>query len=100
MHCGRAGNNGGHGSPFGDRDPLTFLVAADGIHYSTHWVVESGAPVPKWKSLGHPQGWQYPSFMWCTDGCGGTVDTIVFSYSVSKEDIVLTVAPLSSLGLQ
>ena len=95
---GVIGNNGGQGGPYGNRDPLTFLVAKDGIHYDQHWSVEAGAPVPKWPSLGHPQGWQYPSFMWCTDGCGdGVTDTIVFSYSVSKEDIVLTIAPLSSL---
>ena len=46
----------------------------------------------------HPQGFQYPSFMWCHPQCGAVDRKIIFSYSVSKEDIVLTVAPLSSLG--
>ena len=64
--------------------------------FDRHWVVEHPAPEPKWPALGHPLGFQYPSFVWCTR-CGSVHDTIVFSYSVSKEDIVLTVGPLSSL---
>ena len=93
------GNQGGTG-----RDPLTFLTSGDGLAFDKHWIVQSDAPMPKWYG---PRGWQYPSFMWCTNGCSGSgsgmkdtmKDTIIFSYSVSKEDIELTIAPLPSLGL-
>ena len=94
LGIGIIGNNGG--PPGGGRDPLTFLMAKDGIHFSTHWVVEIGAPTPKWPSLGHPHGFQYPSFVWCVT-CGVLSETILFSYSVSKEDIVITMAPLASI---
>jgi hypothetical protein len=66
-------------------------------------MAKAGAPPRKWYG---PPGFQYPSFAWCTSGCpgpggaeiaGGVVDTIIFSYSVTKEDIVLTLAPLASL---
>ena len=30
------GNQGGPGGPNGSRDPLTFLVAQDGLHYDIH----------------------------------------------------------------
>ena len=47
---------------------------------------------------GHPRGFQYPSFVWCVR-CGDALrETILFSYSVSKEDIVITRAPLASIG--
>lgn len=57
---GVLGNQGGPGGPNGPRDPLTFIVATDGIHYDKQWAVEAGSPKPKWPTLGHPQGWQYP----------------------------------------
>ena len=59
-------------------------------------MVESGSPKPKFPGLGHPQGFQYPSFMWCVE-CGAVRSTIIFSYSVSKENIQLTLGPLDSL---
>ena len=93
---GLIGNQGGLG-----RDPLTFLIARDGLHYDKHWAVEIDAPLPKW---GGPRGYQYPSFVWCTTGCpgpvgakGGLQHSIIFTYSVSKEDILITIAPLASL---
>jgi hypothetical protein len=95
LGIGIVGNNGG--PPNGGRDPLTFLVAKDGIHFSTHWVVDIGAPMPKWPAAGHPRGFQYPSFIWCVK-CGVVEEMIMFSYSVSKEDIVITMAPLSSIA--
>ena len=95
LGIGLIGNNGG--PPNGGRDPLSFLIAKDGIHFSTHYIVEIDAPTPKWPALGHPRGFQYPSFVWCVK-CGEAVsETIMFSYSVSKEDIVITMAPLASL---
>jgi hypothetical protein len=94
LGVGLIGNNGG--PPNGGRDPLSFLVAEDGIHFSTHWIVEIGAPTPKWPTLGHPRGFQYPSFLWCVK-CGAVAETIMFSYSASKEDIRITVAPLASI---
>ena len=33
---GLLGNQGGPGGPNGSRDPLTFLVAQDGLHYDVH----------------------------------------------------------------
>jgi hypothetical protein len=95
---GLIGNQGGHG-----RDPLTFCTSQDGLAFGVHFTVEAGAPPRKWYG---PPGFQYPNFAWCTNGCpgpegveiaGGVVDTIIFSYSVTKEDIVLTLAPLASL---
>jgi hypothetical protein len=85
---GVIGNQGG-----GSRDPLTFIVAADGEAFSRQWAVESGAPPPKWHGY---RGFQYPSFLWCRE-CGAVRNEIVFAYSVSKEDIVITIAPLASL---
>jgi hypothetical protein len=92
LGIGIVGNNGAPPP----RDPLTFLVAKDGIHFSTHWVVDIGAPPPKWPSASHPRGGQYPSFVWCVK-CGVVEETILFSCSVSKEDIVITIAPLGSI---
>lgn len=92
---GLLGNQGGN-DPTGKhspRDPLTFVVADDGLHFAKHMVVRSGAPKPKY--FGY-QGFQYPSFMWCKD-CGNVQDEILFVYSVSKEDIVVTRAPLGSV---
>lgn len=106
MGIGLVGNQGGVGvNATTPRDPLTFITSEDGLRYNKHWVVDSGAPIPKWK-WGY-RGFQYPSFTWCTDGCqplssakrnvSGLIDVIVFSYSMSKEDIVLSIAPLSSI---
>lgn len=94
---GLLGNQGGAG-----RDPLTFLTSPDGLDYKKHWIVQSDAPPPKWAG---DHGYNYPSFVWCTDGCSGPAgspvvkDKIIFSYGLNKEDIVLTIAPLASLGL-
>ena len=99
---GLLGNQGGGGGPCGNRNPLTFLTSQDGLSFDAHWAVESSAPEPRWPSLKHTRGYNYPSFMWCRgDGCGGKLkDSIMFSYSVSKEDIVITVAKLSSMHLK
>jgi predicted heme/steroid binding protein len=113
LGIGLVGNQGMIGAnPTTPRDPLTFCAAKDGLKFDRHWVVDSGAPVPKW--FGY-RGFQYPSFTWCTDGCqppavlaregarqnereGASLgNVILFSYSISKEDIVLTKAPLSSI---
>ena len=85
---GLLGNQAG-----GSRDPLTFLVADDGLRFDRHFAVRAGAPHPKYFG---PPGFQYPGFLWCRK-CGTIRDTIFFIYSVSKEDIQITSAPLSAL---
>lgn len=92
---GLIGNQGGR-DPTGkhsSRDPLTFLIASDGLRFARQLAIRSGAPKPKYYGY---QGFQYPSFIWCTD-CGGVQNEIMFVYSVSKEDIAITRAPLSSV---
>lgn len=108
LGIGLVGNQGAVGANATTaRDPLTFCTAKDGLRFDSHWVVDSGSPVPKW--FGY-RGFQYPSFTWCTDGCqpragrdsalagSGLRNVVIFVYSVSKEDIVMTVAPLSSIA--
>lgn len=111
LGIGLVGNQGGVGTHASTpRDPLTFCQSKDGLRFDGHWIVDSNSPTPKW--FGY-QGFQYPSFTWCTDGCQskagasrastdsqqgpGLRNIIIFTYSISKEDIVLKIAPLSSI---
>lgn len=83
------------------RDPVTLSVSKDGVTFDRHWSVrytnqsasiEEGGSCPRW--VGHAKGcgFQYP---------GAMIDVahqrMIVSYSIGKEDIALTVFPLTSI---
>jgi hypothetical protein len=81
------GNQGGKG-----RDPLVLSVAADGLAFSKAFVVNWNASEPRFPGKAKCPGFQYPSGMWFGD-------TGFATYSIGKEDIVVTRFPLAQLGL-
>jgi hypothetical protein len=80
------GNQGGVG-----RDPLTVSVAPDGIGFDRAYVLAHHAPPVRFPGRAKGPGFQYPSGMWFKDRAFAT-------YSVGKEDIVVTHFELANLG--
>jgi len=74
------------------RDPVTLSIAADGLHFDQHWAVNFGAPPVRYPGHAKVVGFQYPGAM-VHDG------KMYVSYSIGKEDIGVSIFPLSSIGL-
>ena len=74
------------------RDPVTLAIARDGLLFTQHWSVRSGAPKVRFPGHAKGPGFQYPGAM-VKDGM------MWVSYSIGKEDIGVTRFPLSSIGL-
>ena len=73
------------------RDPLTLMVAKDGINFDRHWAVRYGAPHVRYPGKAKGPGFQYPGAM----VHNGVLYTC---YSVGKEDIEVSSFPLESLS--
>ena len=74
------------------RDPLTLAVARDGVVFDLHWAVRYGAPPVLYPGNGKGVGFQYPAAMTANN-------TMWVTYSVGKEDIVVSRFDLSDLNL-
>ena len=83
------------------RDPVTLSLSTDGISFDRHFAVrhgvkgadiDHGGSCPRFKGAAKGCGYQYP---------GAMIDEarkeMIVSYSIGKEDIGLTVFPLSAL---
>lgn len=86
------------------RDPVTLSLSQDGRAFDQHWAVRFGVPgadidhggsCPRYPGTAKGCGYQYPGAM--IDVPNGRM---LVSYSIGKEDIGLTIFPLSSLQQQ
>lgn len=71
------------------RDPVTLAISADGLKFDMHWAVNYGAPPVRHPGKYKGTGFQYPGAM-VHDG------KMFVTYSVGKEDIVVSIFPLPS----
>jgi hypothetical protein len=72
------------------RDPVTLAIAADGLHFDRHWAVRFGAPPVRYPGKAKGKGFQYP---------GALIhdDKMFVTYSIGKEDIAVSIFPMSSV---
>ena len=72
------------------RDPVTLALAQNGLDFDRHWAVRYGAPPVRYPGHAKGVGFQYPGAM--------VHDSNMFvCYSIGKEDIGVSIFPLSSL---
>ena len=73
-----------------DRDPLVISVAEDGRNFSRAWALIGGRPPMRFPGMCKNPGFMYPQAQ-VANG------SLWVAYSINKEDIGLTVVPLSAL---
>mmetsp|Transcript_6611 Transcript_6611/g.14553 ORF Transcript_6611/g.14553 Transcript_6611/m.14553 type:complete len:344 (-) Transcript_6611:38-1069(-) len=80
----------------GDRDPLTLALSPDGLAFDKVVAVRANAPPRRYPGKAKGPGFQYPSAVWFKQEKTNSTK-ILFTYSVNKEDIEVSILDVSDL---